>query len=95
MTFSRDAKVLVESFIEGREFSVETFTQDNVTNIIADHCLNILKLRLFSLDDRTKQRIREVFSIARRDAKNNVPIKEFITNYYNELKIIFLSKKIF
>ena len=41
------------------------------------------------MDDRTKQRIREVFSIARRDAKNNVPIKEFITNYYNELKIIF------
>lgn len=35
LTFSRDAKVLVESFIEGREFSVETFTQDNVTNIIA------------------------------------------------------------
>ncbi|MDE5651560.1 MAG: DNA2/NAM7 family helicase, partial [Ureaplasma sp.] len=46
-------------------------------------------LRLSSLDDKTKQRIREIFSIARRDAKNNVPIKEFITNYYNELKIIF------
>lgn len=62
---------------------------NNVTSIIATHCLNILKLRLFSLDEKTKQRIREVFSIARRDAKNNVPIKEFITNYYNELKIIF------
>lgn len=35
LKFSRNAKVLIESFIEGREFSVETFTQDNVTNIIA------------------------------------------------------------
>lgn len=35
LTFSRSAKVLVESFIEGREFSVETFTQDYHTNIIA------------------------------------------------------------
>lgn len=33
--FSRKGEIIVEEFIEGREFSVETFTQDHVTTIIA------------------------------------------------------------
>ena len=33
--FSRKGKVIVEEFIEGREFSVETITQKGITNIIA------------------------------------------------------------
>ncbi|HCG21152.1 ATP-grasp domain-containing protein [Odoribacter splanchnicus] len=35
LTYSRSKKVLVESFIEGREFSVETYTQKGKTDIIA------------------------------------------------------------
>ena len=33
--YSRSDKVLVEQFVEGREFSVETFSQDNKTTVIA------------------------------------------------------------
>ena len=33
--YSKERKVLVESFIEGREFSVETYTQGGLTTIIA------------------------------------------------------------
>ncbi len=33
--FSRTGEVIVEAFIEGREFSVETFTQKNVTTVVA------------------------------------------------------------
>lgn len=33
--FSKSDKVLVEQFIDGREFSVETFTQDGITTVIA------------------------------------------------------------
>lgn len=33
--YSREGKVLVESFIEGREFSVETLTQNGQTHVIA------------------------------------------------------------
>lgn len=35
LTFSRNQQVIVESFIEGREFSVETYTQNGETYIIA------------------------------------------------------------
>lgn len=31
---SRKGEVIIESFVEGREFSVETFTQNGVTNVI-------------------------------------------------------------
>lgn len=34
MKYSRSSQVLIESFIEGREFSVETLTQNNVTHVI-------------------------------------------------------------
>lgn len=34
MSYSRSSQVLIESFIEGREFSVETLTQNKVTHII-------------------------------------------------------------
>lgn len=33
--FSLSGKVIIEEFIEGREFSIETLTQDNVTYVIA------------------------------------------------------------
>ncbi|MDO9185000.1 MAG: ATP-grasp domain-containing protein [Bacteroidia bacterium] len=33
--FSRQANVIVEDYISGREFSVETYTQDQVTTIVA------------------------------------------------------------
>lgn len=35
MSYSRHHQVLIESFITGREFSVETFTQNNETSIVA------------------------------------------------------------
>lgn len=35
LDYSRNGKVIVESFITGREFSVETYTQDNKTTIVA------------------------------------------------------------
>ena len=35
VSYSKQLKVIVEDFIEGREFSVETFTQNNQTTIIA------------------------------------------------------------
>lgn len=35
MSYSRYHQVLIESFITGREFSVETFTQNNETSIVA------------------------------------------------------------
>lgn len=34
MSYSRSSQVLIESFIEGREFSVETLTQNKVTHVI-------------------------------------------------------------
>lgn len=33
-SYSREGKIIVESFIEGREFSVETLSQDNKTHIV-------------------------------------------------------------
>ena len=35
LNYSRNGKVLVESFITGREFSVETYTQSGMTTIVA------------------------------------------------------------
>lgn len=35
LSYSRNGKVIVESFIAGREFSVETYTQNNKTTVIA------------------------------------------------------------
>ena len=35
LTYSKKENVIIESFIEGREFSVETLTQNNKTSIIA------------------------------------------------------------
>ena len=35
MLYSRHHQVLIEDFIVGREFSVETFTQNNETSIVA------------------------------------------------------------
>lgn len=35
LNYSRNGKVIVESFITGREFSVETYTQNNKTTIVA------------------------------------------------------------
>lgn len=34
LRYSRSGKVIVESFIKGKEFSVETYTQNNITTIV-------------------------------------------------------------
>lgn len=61
----------------------------NLSDILVKQYLQILKQTLLELDDTTRNRIQEVFAIARRNSRTNIPINELITNYYSELKILF------
>lgn len=61
----------------------------NLNNILVNEYLQILKKTLLEIDETTRNRIQEVFAIARRNSRTNIPINELITNYYSELKILF------
>lgn len=56
---------------------------------LAQQYLQSLKQILLNMDENSKKKIQEIFAIARRDVKINIPIKELIASYYHELKIIF------
>lgn len=62
---------------------------ENVVKKLAQQYLQSLKQILLKMDEVSKKKIQELFAIARREVKGNVPIKEIISNYYNELKLVF------
>lgn len=61
----------------------------NMSELLANYYLQSLKKILLNLDQNTKSRIQELFAIAKREVRNNPPIKQLINNYYKELMILF------
>lgn len=62
---------------------------EHASKKLAQQYLQSLKQILLNMDENSKKKIQEIFAIARRDVKINIPIKELIASYYHELKIIF------
>ena len=79
-----DIKQLVDSYRSNLQLD-----NNDSTKKLSYYYLQSLKMILNDMNPASKKKMQEVFAIARRDSKNNVSIKDFIANYYNELKIIF------
>ena len=78
-----DVQQLINIYLE------QTAKNNNMANKLANYYLEELKQSLLNLPELTRKRINEIFAIAKRDNKDNVPIKQLINSYYNELKILF------
>lgn len=78
-----DVQQLINIYLE------QTDKNNNMADKLANYYLEELKQSILNLPELTRKRINEIFAIAKRDSKDNVPIKQLINSYYNELKILF------
>lgn len=78
-----DVQLLIDIYLNQNNKNI------NIANKLANYYLNLLKQTLLELPESTRKKINEIFAIAKRDIKDNVPIKQLINAYYNELKILF------